>query len=77
MTKDKIRKVIKLYKNYLINHVEKDSKEDHCYWMLYQMEDMLEEDKMGKVMRWLGFVQGFLWTSGYFTIEELKEHNGK
>jgi hypothetical protein len=28
-----------------------------------------------KVMRWLGFVQGVLWSCGVFTIDQLKAHN--
>jgi hypothetical protein len=28
-----------------------------------------------KVNRWLGFVQGVLWTNGIFTIEEMCDHN--
>jgi hypothetical protein len=28
-----------------------------------------------KAMRWLGFVQGYLWTATYCTIEDLKKVN--
>jgi len=28
-----------------------------------------------KAMRWLGFVQGYLWTATYCTIEDLKKAN--
>jgi hypothetical protein len=27
-----------------------------------------------KIQRWLGFVQGVLWSSGLFTIDELRDH---
>lgn len=28
-----------------------------------------------KLMRWLGFMQGVLWATGVYTIDQLKEHN--
>lgn len=28
-----------------------------------------------KLMRWLGFMQGAMWDMGYYTIDELKNHN--
>jgi hypothetical protein len=28
-----------------------------------------------KLMRWLGFIQGALWYSGLYTVEELMQHN--
>jgi hypothetical protein len=31
--------------------------------------------KREKAMRWLGFIQGVLWMSGTFTLDELKEHS--
>jgi hypothetical protein len=30
-----------------------------------------------KAHRWLGFIQGVLWLSGVFTLDELKEHSRK
>lgn len=47
----------------------------HVYGMLDQMEIMVDEGKMEKVFRWLGFVQGVLWTEGAYTLNELKDHN--
>ncbi len=31
--------------------------------------------KILKANRWLAFVQGYLWTIGEYTVEELKQHN--
>jgi hypothetical protein len=31
--------------------------------------------KREKAHRWLGFIQGVLWMSGVFTLDELKEHS--
>ena len=47
----------------------------HCYGMLDEMETFLNDGRMDKVFRWLGFIQGVLWTTGTYTIEELKNHN--
>jgi hypothetical protein len=75
MTKDKIRTIVNTYKKYLTPYIDSDTKEGHCYWMLTQIGDILEEGKIEKAMRWVGFIQGFLWTKNYFSIEELKTHN--
>ena len=47
----------------------------HCHGMLGKMEEFVKEDRMGKVFRWLGFIQGCLWATGCYTLEELKDHN--
>ena len=47
----------------------------HCHRMLCKMEGFIEEQRMDKVFRWLGFVQGVLWSCGVFTLDELKDHN--
>lgn len=33
--------------------------------------------KREKAHRWLGFIQGVLWLSGVYTLDELKEHSHK
>jgi hypothetical protein len=33
--------------------------------------------KREKAHRWLGFIQGVLWLSGVYTLDELKEHSRK
>jgi hypothetical protein len=53
----------------------KESKLGHCLGMLSKMEEFLKENRMDKVFRWLGFVQGVLWSEGAYTLEELKNHN--
>ena len=46
----------------------------HALWMC---EEALTwgEDRLEKKMRWLGFIQGVLWTSAGYTILELKKDN--
>ena len=47
----------------------------HVHAMLDEMEGFIRENRMDKTFRWLGFIQGTLWVSGVFTLEELKTHN--
>lgn len=88
MTVDKVREVIAIYRR---KFEEMDipkrefprdslptSNDDylaHCYSMLDKMEVFLEEGRIEKVFRWLGFIQGCLWRSGVYTVDELRDHN--
>ncbi len=47
----------------------------HCRRMLDDMEIFLDQGRLGKVFRWLGFVQGVFWALEIYTIDELKRHN--
>lgn len=50
---------------------------EHCHAMLDKMEGFIREDRIDKVLRWLGFVQGCLWSQRINTIAELASHNRK
>lgn len=47
----------------------------HCHSMLRKMETFIQEGRMDKVFRWLGFIQGVLWAAGIYTVEEMANHN--
>lgn len=47
----------------------------HVRAMIAEMQSMIVEGRTEKCMRWLGFIQGVLWTDGMFTLEELKNHS--
>lgn len=47
----------------------------HCHQMLDKMEQFVREDRMDKVFRWLGFIQGVLWRSGVYNLDSLKNHS--
>ncbi|OJI08724.1 hypothetical protein BK006_03135 [bacterium CG10_49_38] len=47
----------------------------HCVLMLDQIEDFARIGRLEKAFLWLGFVQGFFWATGRFTLDELKNHN--
>lgn len=47
----------------------------HCHGMLAKMEGFVREGRIEKAFRWLGFVQGCLWSTGQYSLEDLKNHN--
>lgn len=47
----------------------------HCHGMLTKVEGFLKEGRLDKAFRWLGFVQGALWVSKVYTLNDLKNHN--
>ena len=50
---------------------------EHCHSMLDKMEGFISENRLDKVCRWLGFIQGCLWMSGIYTLDSLKDMNRK
>ncbi len=44
---------------------------EHLVYMLEQLKDETDENKIN---RWLGFIQGVLWTDGFYSINDLREH---
>lgn len=47
----------------------------HVKWMMEQVPQYIDMGKRERAMRWLGFAQGFLWSQGYVSIEELRSIN--
>jgi hypothetical protein len=41
------------------------------------IDELLERDDMPpeKINRWLGFIQGVMWTYGMFSIDDLRVHS--
>jgi len=89
MTADKILEAVAIYKRYFeVNGFEKRTNLDHscieysrasmmehCHGMLDEMEKMVAEENMEKAFRWLGFIQGVLWSKSAYSLAELKSHN--
>lgn len=48
---------------------------NHLRWMCQEVMVFLNEGKLEKAFRWLGFIQGVLWTECICDIEELKSDN--
>lgn len=88
MTKDKVRAVIGSYRCYFESRgisaiampedMPPRTREDvlqHCHAMLDKLEEFVNENRLDKAFRWLGFIQGCLWTHAVYTLDELKDHN--
>lgn len=44
----------------------------HVMWMCVEAQQFVDEGRVEKAMRWLGFIQGVLWMSNTRTLEQLK-----
>ncbi len=90
MTKEKIQEVIATYRRKFeelgagkTSYPHEDPLDspdhglEHCHAMLDKMEGFLRENRMDKVFRWLGFLQGFLWSQKIYTLSDLTSHNRK
>lgn len=53
----------------------KTSRLSHAAWMAEQAIAFVDEGRKEKANRWLGFVQGILWSTGFYTIYDMKNHN--
>lgn len=47
----------------------------HVCWMCIEGKKLVDEGRIEKAMRWLGFVQGVLFARGLVSIEQLKNTN--
>jgi hypothetical protein len=82
-----MRELCELYSSYIKKHylgiVKFHSKRlqeeqlKHVLWMLEEIPKMYDQsidDRYdGKIHRWLGFVQGWMWSVGLMSINELRE----
>ncbi len=87
MTNKQILKLMKIYHDEILSQGQskaeyRGSDNEHVLWMLQQitewslqLEQKHDPEILEKMHRWLGFVQGFLWTKKIFTIDEMKSHN--
>jgi len=48
---------------------------NHLYWMTKESLSFLDQDRIEKTFRWLGFIQCGLWLVGKFPIDDLKNHS--
>lgn len=47
----------------------------YAFRMCERIREHIENNKIEKSMRWLGFIQGVLYSNGVLSVEELKNHN--
>ncbi len=48
---------------------------NHICYMVGEIRIFIENNKMEKANRWLGFVQACIWNLGYATLGELRTDN--
>lgn len=50
---------------------------EHARWMCDEIivKSSEYDSHTEKIMRWLGFVQGVLWATGFYSIEQMKDDN--
>lgn len=54
--------------------VPKEALLSHLAYMCEKSVVFVDEGRIEKAMRWLGFVQSALYFTGFYTIDDLKEH---
>jgi hypothetical protein len=52
-----------------------DQRLPHLLFMCQEAQTFVDANRVEKAMRWLGFLQGTLWSHGYCTLDELKRHS--
>lgn len=85
MTIDKMSFVLDAYESFLsemgFDAIEDDDASDsdgrlsHARWMCVRASDFVATGEIEKADRWLGFIQGILWSEGKFSIGEMRDHN--
>lgn len=49
--------------------------EGHLLFMTEEGARFVDDGRVEKAMRWLGFLQGVFWERGYFSLDDLKNHS--
>lgn len=47
----------------------------HYKFMCLEAQRFVDQGRIEKAMRWLGFLQGVLWKNDEYSLDELKEHS--
>jgi len=47
----------------------------HVETMIPKAIEFFQQNRREKGFRWLGFIQGVLWTEGIYTVKQMKDHN--
>jgi hypothetical protein len=55
--------------------INTDAQVSHFLFMCQEAQKFVDEGRIEKAMRWLGFIQGVLWADNEFTLDDLKNHS--
>lgn len=76
MTRDQVLKACRHAEKCLLHSDLKVSQRGrHVHYMIGRIPAFIAENRTEKAMRWLGFVQGYLWANNLATIEDMKKVN--
>ena len=80
MTNEQIIEVCDKYCSLLhdiepVRENDKPNSMRHIKWMCIEIPNMIGLNKIEKANRWLGFVQGVLWSNEIYDIHQLKSDN--
>ncbi len=76
MAVERVKQIATFYAEWLADAPLQQRPEfEHLISMTPRLHALLDEGRIEKAMRWLGFMQGALWGMGLFTLDELKEHS--
>jgi len=87
MNAEGVRKAVEIYRRKFAelkiepvhfpgNHFSCTSEERlaHCSEVLDEIKRSLNGNGVENAIRWLGFVQGCLWSAGIYTVDDLQSH---
>lgn len=72
---DVFHRMLDRYKLFMPKDAPAD-KVEHLLTMCDLAQDWLDRGQVDKANRWIGFIQGVLWSWGVFTIGDLRQHIG-
>jgi hypothetical protein len=88
MTPEKVKSVLDGYAKVLLElgarpsrnedpetAIDPDQAKHHLAWMCEETRNLIDEGRIEKAMRWLGFLQGALWALHLRTLEQMKNDN--
>lgn len=48
---------------------------EHCHGMIEKIVEFIHQGRREKAMRWVCFIQGYLWSQGIYTLTDFMNHN--
>jgi hypothetical protein len=59
----------------LQHYISAEAELAHLRFMCIEAQKFVDEDRVEKAMRWLGFLQGVLWAREFYSLDDLKNHS--
>lgn len=59
----------------VVSDIQLDITIAHWKFMCDEAQRFVDADRVEKAMRWLGFLQGTFWSTGTYTLDDLKNHS--